>query len=359
MLNMIAPYDKSQVFDTWNNLEVLFGDSHNGDIYDISLNPPKLICTSGPVLKKINSRSEIDEIIERTEPSYDGPVIRIFYYNDQWFFSTRRKIVADNLKWPFNAKNTFKELFAKYASLDKIDFYLDKNVSYSFLMLSKSVQNVLPNFKDELFLINTYDYQKELFNDQPANMRPPFAKTIINSSIYMAEEPRAQRGYLFYGKSGSVYQMDYRLFNRWEEVIQNRPWQMVFYELLKSQSIGEQMGDISLNEFCLFYEPAEQNFKRRLELINKIADVICEWNPQTAALMNGHPILMEILKTVTAKNKFDRPSHGFVVRQIAFMKYCLLDYLFRDMDEVFHYLDSSSFKSSPMNGEWEDVKRLD
>ena len=358
----IPPYNTNAVFKSYQSLQLLNNHTnHDGDIYDISdFDSPKLICTSGPKIIKIQRKGDINEFGEEIEemiPSYDGTVIRIFNFNNEWFFSTKRQLKAEDGSWPpFRSKKTFKEVFEEFCKFENFDIYLNSNKSYTFLLLSNSIQNVLPNSKNELFLISIFNQKDQSFTSKPLPMdRPPWADQIVNSSIcgqYVTTQNsstttlkivRPQRGFLYYTNKGNVYQMDFQFFIRWESVIQNKPWQIVFYEMLKLQATRKQMS-ISLQEFCNFYAGnGIYDFNKQIKLLTKISDVISFWDSSTSEALRKNYLLNSIFHTICAKNKSELiPTHAFILRQIAFLKYSFLDELFtnENMNELFEILNN-------------------
>ena len=266
---MLSTYNSAHIFDKKNNLTLLFGELYNGDIYDISNSQsPKLICSSGLPFIKINNRGEIREKIVKTNPSYDATLLRVYFHGNCWHLSTRKHLEAFNKTWN-PGKYTFGELFEQFVKFDNLDLHLDKQKAYSFLLLSPDIQNILPNETLELIHVYTYDSELQIFEPFPTN-RPKFAglgtysrmggwlenmtvKKIINGEeqskeIVKAVLPRPQRGFLFTGESGRIYQLDFKFFQQWESIIQNRPWKMVFLDLLKKKVTDKPM-EISLDRF--------------------------------------------------------------------------------------------------------------
>jgi hypothetical protein len=364
----IPPYDEKAVLCSYKNLQLLFNDNYNGDIYNVEKTPPLLICSSGPPLRKVKFKSEIQEDIEEKIPSFDGTLIRIFFHEDEWMFSTRKHIKAETASWPPSNKSIpFKETFEGFCKFEDIDIYLNVDISYTFLLLSNSIQNVLPNTKDEIFLISTFNRKEQTFQCKPSPVdRPPWANIIVKSSIcgqYVINEnkkdfilPRPQRGFLFYTTKGNIFQMDFQYYQRWEKIINNKPWQIIFYEMLKLQ-VTKKETSVSLQEFCKFYENnGVYDFNRQLDLLNTIADVIIRWDAETAELLKSNYLLNSIFQTVCAKNISELvPTHAFIVRQIAFMKYSFLNELFskENMDILFSILTTTVI-AVPSN-EWETL----
>lgn len=345
MLN-IPSYQADKVSNSFKNLQLLYSEIHNGDIYDISNEKVSLICSSGPALKKIKQKSDIpnDALIEKMIPSYDGTIIRVYFNHDTWYFSSLKHINAENGSWPIGSNSkTFLQIFEQFCKFEDFDMYLNRSKAYTFLLLSKDIQNVLANPKDELFLISVFDQDTGNICSNPLPIdKPPWAMQIINSSICGLNIPRPQRGFLYYSTEGNIYQIDFNYFQKMEEVIQNKPWQIVFYEMLKLQVTKKQMS-ISLNEFCSFYKDSVYNFDKQLKLLYKIGDVIQIWNETTKDELKKNYLLLSILNVITAKNiNSTVPTHSFCVRQIAFMKYSFLDELFskKNMEELFIILDN-------------------
>ena len=55
---------------------------------------------------------DIENIFEYTfSNSYEGAIIRVFYFKDKWFYSTHRKLDAFKSRW--SSKETFGDTFLK------------------------------------------------------------------------------------------------------------------------------------------------------------------------------------------------------------------------------------------------------
>lgn len=90
----------------------------------------------------------------------EGTVIRVFYYEGEWFCSTHRKLNAFKSKW---GKISFGEIFENNIKLKTgkslNEFYnsLDKNIKYFFLVGTIETTRVVSPTYSDIFLLNTMD----------------------------------------------------------------------------------------------------------------------------------------------------------------------------------------------------------
>ncbi len=341
---MVSSFNNSHIFDKKDDLALLFGENYNGDIYKNYLysQNPKLVCSSGAPFIKVSDRGKIVEKIIKTIPSYDATLLRVFFHKDRWYLSTRKHIDSFDKTWN-PGKYTFGQLFEEFVKFDELDLHLDRVKSYSFLLLSSDIQNVLPNDTLELIHVYTYDSALNYFDPFPIN-RPKFSglgthtrmggwlenltiKKIINGEektkkIVKTVLSRPQRGFLFVGESGRIYQLDFKYFQLWESIIQNRPWKTVFYDLLKKK-VTEKKMEISLEKFFAFY--ANQYFFATYLYLQHIAKYIIQCYEQ--GVVPTQPIVLKIWYHVLDRNQRINLTNAFVFRQIVFQKYSLLDEL--------------------------------
>jgi len=339
----IEPYKKEAIHDVKDGgqLLLLFSPEHNGDIYSVpdGNENPKLICSSGRPLTKVLHRGEIHEKIVRTVASFDATLLRLFFYKDRWYLSSRKRIDATVQSWrPF--KYTFGELFEKFAKFDRLDSYLQRDLAYTFLLISPDIQNVLPN--KQLELIHCYTFNSRTQKHYPYNYRKPsFAgvnysrltgwtqevkapvtdndkssKTIIQSQL-----KRPQRGLIYIGQSGQSYQMDYHFFTKWQFWVEGRDWQQCFFQLLKFYVCGKKKN--LLMDFCRFYE--EKGFLQTFVYFKHMSCYFVQCFeqgiiPQTPELI--HILYLNILKK---HNKLKKMTNEFTLRILAFQPYSLLN----------------------------------
>lgn len=191
----------------------------------------------------------------------------------------------------------------------------------------------------------TYDSDLHIFEPFPSN-RPKFAgqssyskmggwlenmtvKKIIDGEEITKELvktvlPRPQRGFLFIGESGRTYQLDFKYFKLWESIIQNRPWKMVFLDLLKKK-VTEKPMEISLERFFAFY--SSQAFLPTYLYFQHIAKYIIQCYEQ--GVTPSQPTVLQIWYHVLARNQRTVLTQAFVLRQIVYQKYSLLEELLK------------------------------
>ena len=83
------------------------------------------------------------------EPTYEGTLIRLFYYNNKWNMSTKKMINALNARW--TSSKSFGEMFLEIFDPSILD-KLDKNHCYSFIM-SHNENNIIFKYASN-FLIH-------------------------------------------------------------------------------------------------------------------------------------------------------------------------------------------------------------
>jgi hypothetical protein len=141
------------------------------------------------------------------EDALEGTLVRLFYYNNTWYLSTKKCINAANSKW-LSQKN-FLELFQEsLILLNKVNIYNNLNTSncYSFI-LAHPENNIVVNYTSPtLFHIGTRNLQnlEEIYEDIgiqlpsrtliPMNEITPFIENIKNDISVMRE------GFIFIDK---------------------------------------------------------------------------------------------------------------------------------------------------------------
>lgn len=334
---MMLPYNPFHAVDTKGSLQLLFGETqdghwHNGDIYDVAVEPPRLVCSSGP--RPILTTNRPLGNIVRTAPTFDATVIRLFCHNGTWYLSTRRQIDACNNTWHPCTK-TFGQLLETFVKPHDYHYTLDEDSCYTFLLISPEIQNVLPATEPKLFFVYQFNSKTQTHCPNPT-VRPPFAQRLLNSQALGTYQDQVvgntedgdekvvntlhietpQRGWLYYMDTGELFQCDFELFKKWEAIVANRPWRIVYYEVLKKHVKGDPH---ALSEFLRFYPKFLQDHVQLFTTAQYI--VHCHTNH----LVPQDRFVKQIWDVVLAKNVRPRVSWMFVLRQIAFMKYHFLD----------------------------------
>ena len=126
----------------------------NGIIMD--KNNFKIVCYS---FDKCSDLSDLDPKLDKNnlfyEFSFEGSLIRAFYYENKWVYSTKKCIDASKSYWISN-KN-FKELFMECVGSNYIFDNLNKNNCYSFIIIHPENNIVAKCTAPSIFHISTRD----------------------------------------------------------------------------------------------------------------------------------------------------------------------------------------------------------
>lgn len=108
--------------------------------------------------------------------SEDGSVLKVFYYadNQEWIVSTSKRIDASRVKW--SSEHTFYELLSKHLQdylepnetiSDLFEKSLDKNYTYSFILVCPENYHIIKYPKSQLFYVsrrNNESFQEDFGN---------------------------------------------------------------------------------------------------------------------------------------------------------------------------------------------------
>ena len=117
----------------------------------------KIICI--PSIKSTNindiNKSTITSNKFYLQNLLDGTMINLFFNNDKWDISTRSNIGCNNR----NKNKSFKLLFNECKG-NTIDYNkLNKNYTYSFVLIHKENRNISNILENNLTLVDVYDLQ--------------------------------------------------------------------------------------------------------------------------------------------------------------------------------------------------------
>lgn len=116
---------------------------------------------------------------------HEGTIIRAFYYNDQWNFSTHKKINGFNSSWANNeitfGKNfmeavNFENVSSELSQEEKFKIFssnMDKNSIYFFILCSYENRIVCKNDPTRIYHICTFDKDKNLTFDDDISVTKP------------------------------------------------------------------------------------------------------------------------------------------------------------------------------------------
>ncbi len=177
-----------------------------GAIIDTKQN--KVICLPPVKAREI----ELNDIqSEESEIQYliDGTMINLFYCNNEWVLSTRSDIGGYN-KW--NNKKSFRQMFTECTLFDYS--LLNKTCSYSFVLRHTENRNISPITKNELYLVEVYNYQNDTIQRVHVNDYPDLLKTDNLDSLSVKDIEEMERDYAIKGYTIKQNNKRYKIINK-------------------------------------------------------------------------------------------------------------------------------------------------
>lgn len=214
--------------------------------------------------------------------SYEGTIIRIFYYN-KWYVSTHRKLDAGRSKWGSNV--SFRTLFENALaesynmSLKDLTTTLNLRCQYTFLLLAdentKFACEVNPNFKKVYFVDSNDPEKRNIKLDVLPKPQITFS-TAEEVFAHVGEGtqfryPFSYQGLLLTHKSGAQYRIVSSEYVHYFKVRDNQQSIQFRYLQLKGQNNHQ---DIELlKKLFPKYQSTFDNYDR---YISRIVDIIFE-----------------------------------------------------------------------------------
>lgn len=226
-------------YDEFN--ENPFVNQWNGIISDIDGN---VVCRNFPKIKRFTNINDLP-ILEnfKVHTLLDGTLLRLYYYQDEWRYSTNRCIDASKTK--YTSYKSFKQLFDESAML--MDYSkLNTEYTYVFMICHPENKIVVQYVYPQLYHIGTIDKNDQKVNDivylnervvpKPTEYELPNMKAfetllnktnknvieiagyIINDSIQLLEEK--------YNKAHSLRNNAQNLITRYFELKKETPGQL-------------------------------------------------------------------------------------------------------------------------------------
>lgn len=161
----------------------------NGVVIDFKMH--KIVCFGMSSLKEID---DIPESAETAELAEDGTVLRVWWYKSEWMVSTSKRIDARHAKW--SSDKSFYELLLTVVKNPEEDFNksLDKDYTFSFILLHPENQLVVYHPNPELVLVS----RKSLVTKDEERCEDsfPFCRLPTTVSSFTEEDSR-HRGWVF------------------------------------------------------------------------------------------------------------------------------------------------------------------
>tara|TARA_B100001093_G_scaffold502873_1_gene556461 strand:+ start:533 stop:1648 length:1116 start_codon:yes stop_codon:yes gene_type:complete len=171
----IFKYNKNAKYGT--NLQRL----SRGIIIDLETN--KLLCSS------FSGSLSMDQFIKNVpvnncviEENIEGTLINLYFYNKIWRISTKFSINADETK--FKSNKTFRQLFDSIIDINILK-NLDKNFTYSFVLVHEDLRLVTPVSENKIYHIETTN---NITGEKiRTNIGIPHPKIILSGNKYIAD----------------------------------------------------------------------------------------------------------------------------------------------------------------------------
>lgn len=212
-------------------------------------NSNKIICMCQNKFNNIENYSEIEQLKTeysqfRMEYSEDGTVIRLYYYNNNWYTATTKCINAKKSYW--SSDKTFDDMFWEMFKVSSYNIdNLDIQCTYTFIIIHKDNRIVVNHQYNNLIYINSVNnvtkeenYTNYFYNDNFIH-RTQHIEVVDNQIHYPLDNyfNPTKRGiiikFLNAENNWKIYQYDFKEYNIIKDVRGNVPLiRMRYLELL-------------------------------------------------------------------------------------------------------------------------------
>jgi hypothetical protein len=249
-----------------SNLSLKLVNESNGIILDKST--LKIVCyTFDKCDNSLSFPSTLDVNNLFVEPSFEGTLIRLYFYNGSWIFSTKKCIDARKARWLSN-KN-FVDMFFDCGVPIEILNSLNPNYCYSFIVTHPENNIVVKYAVPTLYHISTRDMNTMMEIDQNIGILKIERKPIHSSSL---EETMTQilnttqlsyEGFIFIDTNYNRWKLKIPIFMYVRELWGNSNNRFFRYlELRKDKDL--------LNEYVKYFPDDKERF---LNYELKISDI--------------------------------------------------------------------------------------
>ena len=201
-------------------------------------NGNNLVLKSFPYTHEYNTDCvpDIDFSCYKFFPSYEGVIIRLFYFSGKWFLSTHKKLNAFRSKWA--SKDSFGTLFKKALEkeskiniefrnslgqgdtiLEKFQNILDKTYQYIFLLRSNYDNRIVCTPPVGSFILHVATFCNFVQENVNVNIKTPeslFFKNKDELIHYVKNKKDDEQGVICFGQENifKVLNKDYQEFYR-------------------------------------------------------------------------------------------------------------------------------------------------
>ncbi len=195
-------------------------------------------------MQTIQTVSALPEELEpgiRFEEAEDGTVVKVFHHVNEWMISTNRRIDAGRVRWA--STKTFKTMLtealvaAGKPGLETLD-ELDKDITYSFILLHPENQLVIYHPKPQLVMVSrrnrlTYEEQLPTESNESWYRLPKFLTLEEVQEHLKSDIPKPERGIIFVDPKDPLHinraKLDYDWYKALNHLRHNLPTMNLSY----------------------------------------------------------------------------------------------------------------------------------
>ena len=239
-----------------SNFNLKIVNECNGIILD--KNTLKIVCYT---FDKSSNKKNIPENLDKNklyvEKSYEGTLIRMYYYEGRWMYSTKKCINASKSKW-ISDKN-FVQLFHECIPNFDIENILNKDHCYSFIIIHPE-NKIIVNYNEPILYhistrnmitlneiienIHIYSPEKKIIEKENIDL---FINEIINTNDLSIE------GFIFIDESFNRWKIKTPLFDKVRNLWGNTNNRFYRYLELRKNSF-------ELNEYLTYFPNDKKKF---------------------------------------------------------------------------------------------------
>lgn len=266
-----------------SNLYLLYSGENdknefNGAIFEKESN--KIVCACQPRaidvdFKEFSEKLNVPNKI-KLEYCEDGPVVRLYFYNNKWYTATTKCIDGKDSYWA--SEKTFEEMFFDIFNKDHLN-KLDTNFTYIFVLLHLENRIVVKHESSHLVFISRinnetlqqdciFDYENSNFIVGPSKLDPFNLDGKTSTDALFNVYKRGLLLHVFQENSQCVtYKCDFPQYGVLKKLRGNVPdIEQRYIELLK-----EPQGLVMLEYY--YYEHGAQFARIKQRLVEMIIDI--------------------------------------------------------------------------------------
>jgi hypothetical protein len=217
----------------------------------------------------IHPQIDINNI--RVEKAYEGSLIRVYFYNNCWYVSTKRCIDASKAYWISN--KSFYELFTEVLPVNFKFTDLDESYCYSFLLCHPDNNIINKNYSCKVYHLSTRHVDTLSYVDIDIGITKPYVYTNIDSSninTIFDQYSNEFEGYMLSDINGNRQKVEGKVFKRLRLLWGNTNNRIYRYlQLRKSETDLKDYLSFFFND-CTFFKNIELLIIKYCKKIHKM-----------------------------------------------------------------------------------------